>query len=82
MMAALAIAEGEPWCALFAIEPPMAGSCPFCEWWLYDRLICLGGDRSAIGMLVTIEPVTGKSGLGEFDTDYSINLLPYDDQQG
>jgi hypothetical protein len=83
VLAALAIAAGEPWCALFGIEVfAMAGVVSFCEWWLYDRLICLGGDRSAIGMLVSIEPATGKSGLGAFDTDYSINLLPYDNQPG
>jgi hypothetical protein len=83
VMAAIAIAAGEPWCAFYAIEVfAMAGVIAFCEWWLYDRLICLGGDRAAIGMLVSIEPATGKSGLGAFDTDYSINLLLYDDPPG
>lgn len=78
-----AIVAGEPWCAFFALEIfAMAGIVAFCEWWLYDRLICLGGDRDAIGMLVSIEPATGKSGLGAFDTDYSINLLPYDNPPG
>ena len=81
--AAIAVALGEPWCAFIAIEIfAMAGVVAFCEWWLYDRLICLGGDQAAIGMLVSIEPATGKSGLGAFDTDYSINLLLYDDQPG
>ena len=81
--AAIAIAVGEPWCALIAIEIfAMAGVVAFCEWWLFDRLICLGGDREAIGMLVSIEPATGKSGLGAFDTDYSINLLLYDNPPG
>lgn len=81
--AAIAIALGMPWCALISIEIfLMAGIVAFCEWWLYDRLICLGGDRAAIGMLVSIEPATGKSGLGAFDTDYSINLLLYDNQPG
>lgn len=47
----------------------------YCRWWLYDRLICLGGDVCAVGRLLTVEPPSGKSGLDAFDTDYSINLL-------
>ena len=47
----------------------------FCEWWLYRRLICLDGDRCAIGMLLTVEPPDEKSGFEAFDTDYSINLV-------
>ena len=47
----------------------------FCNWWLYDRLICLGGDRCAIGFLGAVEPSSGKSGLEAFDTDYSFNLV-------
>ena len=34
----------------------------YCRWWLYDRLVCLGGDRCAIGMLLTVEPPENKSG--------------------
>jgi hypothetical protein len=81
--AAIAIAMGEPWCLLIALEIfALAGTIAFCEWWLYDRLVCLGGDREAIGMLVSIEPATGKSGLGAFDTDYSINLLTWNNPLG
>jgi hypothetical protein len=81
--ALIAVAAGEPWCALLGVEIfGFVGVIAFCEWWLYDRLICLGGDESAVGMLVSIEPATGKSGLGAFDTDYSINLLLYDDEPG
>lgn len=81
--AAIAIAVGEPWCALIVVEIfAAAGIVAFCEWWLYDRLICLSGDRAAVGMLVSIEPATGKSGLGAFDTDYSLNLLLYDNDPG
>lgn len=47
----------------------------FCNWWLYDRLICLGGDRCAIGFLGAVEPSDGKSGLEAFDTDFSFNLV-------
>jgi hypothetical protein len=47
----------------------------FCEWWLYRRLVCLNGERCAIGMVVTVEPVEKKGGFERFDTDVSINLL-------
>lgn len=47
----------------------------YCRWWLYDRLICLGGDRCAIGLLGAVEPPDKKSGFDKFDTDYSINLV-------
>jgi hypothetical protein len=47
----------------------------YCKWWLYDRLICLGGERCAFGMVLTVEPPENKSGLDAFDTDYSINLV-------
>jgi hypothetical protein len=47
----------------------------YCEWWLYRRLICLGGDRCALGLLVATHPPANKSGFDAFDTDYSIDLL-------
>jgi hypothetical protein len=47
----------------------------YCRWWLYDRLVCLGGDRCAVGLLVDTHPPSEKSGFDAFDTDYSIDLL-------
>jgi hypothetical protein len=47
----------------------------YCNWWLYKRLICLGGDRCAIGLLVSVEPPSEKTGFDSLDTDYSMNLL-------
>jgi|SRR5580700_2173304 hypothetical protein len=47
----------------------------YCLWWLYDRLICLGGDVCAVGFVLTAEPPSDKSGLDSFDTDFSINLV-------
>jgi hypothetical protein len=49
----------------------------YCNWWLYKRLICLGGekDKCAIGLLVSVEPPADKTGFDSLDTDYSINLL-------
>jgi hypothetical protein len=54
----------------------------YCEWWLYGRLICLGGDRCAIGLLISVEPPENKSGFDALDTDYSINLLLAPNQIG
>jgi hypothetical protein len=52
----------------------------YCNWWLNIRLICLGGDRSAIGAIYNVEPATpsyDSFNLGAYDTDYSFNLLLY-----
>lgn len=66
------------WCALFYIPVAAAAEAvAFCTWWLEVRLVCLGGDRSAIGMLVSTEPPAEKSGFGALDSDFSMNLLPY-----
>ena len=80
---AFALAAGKPWC-LLAVVPltVFAGIVGFCRWWLDERLICLGGDRSAAGMLISIESPHDKSGLGAFDTDYSINLLLFENSIG
>ncbi len=47
----------------------------YCRWWLYDRLVCLGGDICAVGLLVATHPPSAKSGFDAFDTDYSIDIL-------
>jgi hypothetical protein len=58
--------------ALFAV----VGLLSFVHWWLYGRLICLGGDRCAIGMVVSLEPPESSTGFfDKFDNDYSANLL-------
>jgi hypothetical protein len=54
------------------------GFITFCNWWLNVRLICLGGDRSAIGAIYHLEPPSptfDAFDLGHYDTDYSFNLL-------
>lgn len=53
----------------------MADLVIFCEWWLYKRLVCLGGEQCVVGMLLTSEPVDKKGGFERFDTDFSINLV-------
>lgn len=67
------------WCIPFYLLALVAaGTVAGCDWWLNVRLVCLGGDRSVIGMIVSVEPSRGKTEFfGELDTDYSINLLVY-----
>src|SRR6266576_3817606 len=45
----------------------------YCENWLFKRLICLGGDHDVIGLVVKTEPP--EFSLGDWDNDYSLNLL-------
>lgn len=47
----------------------------YCRWWLYGRLVCLGGDVCAVGLVIATHPPSQKSGFDAFDTDYSIDLL-------
>lgn len=62
------------------------GGMQFCTWWLNVRLICLGGDRSVIGVIYHLEPpvptdnpITALNFTnGDIDTDYSFNLLLYE----
>ncbi len=48
----------------------------YCRWWLYGRLICLGGDRCFIGLVLQIDTPADQSGIGKLDTDYGLYLLP------
>jgi hypothetical protein len=74
--ALIPIALGNPLCALHAIPLMIYGGLfGYCNWWLYYRLVCLGGDKCAIGLLYSVEPGTGKTWPGSYDTDYSVNLL-------
>jgi hypothetical protein len=74
--AALIAAAAEPWClgiaAVIGADMWLLG---YCHWWLEDRLVCLDGDKSAVGMNVKSEPPSEKSGFDALDTDFSINLL-------
>jgi hypothetical protein len=50
----------------------------FCNWWLYVRLICLGGDRSSIGAIYHLEKPVATANpfdIVDADTDFSFNLL-------
>ena len=74
--AIIAGAAGMPWCIPFTL--PIAAAIwliSYCQWWLYDRLVCLGGDRTVVGMLVNVVTPQSKSGFDALDTDFSINLL-------
>jgi hypothetical protein len=79
----VALAASHPWCALFALPIyAIASLIAYCQWWLYDRLLCLDGDQLVIGMLVSSEPPSEKTGFDSIDTDFSINLLPFPNPLG
>jgi hypothetical protein len=65
-----------PLCALFAAEvSALLWLLAYCDWWLRHRLICLDGDRAAVGMVVSNEPPGEKTFPNSLDTDFSTNLL-------
>lgn len=47
----------------------------YCNWWLYGRLICLGGDVCAVGFALEVDTPSGKSGFDRFDTDYCVSIV-------
>lgn len=67
----------------YALVASLVAIIAYCHWWLYDRLICLGGERCAIGLLGSVEPPEAKSFPDSLDSDYSINLIlaPHDIQE-
>ncbi|MFI1936520.1 hypothetical protein ACH44C_04865 [Streptomyces purpureus] len=51
-----------------------------CQYLMGGKLVCLGGDRCAIGVVAGLEAVgAGKKGLNAIDNDFSFNVLlaPY-----
>lgn len=48
----------------------------YCKWWLFGRLVCLGGNRCIIGLAMGVYDQGNQVGfLGKFDTDFSIDIL-------
>lgn len=78
-LTAFAIATGHYWCVGIALEIGlMVFEIAYCQNWLFERLICLGGDRDVIGMVIHIDPPRGISfstNTFDLDNDYSFNLL-------
>lgn len=70
-----ALAFASPWCLVFLI--PVFGLVfliAYCRNFLYERLICLDGDRDVIGVVAGVQPPPGFF-EPDWDNDYSINLL-------
>ncbi len=53
-----------------------------CDYLLHGKLVCLGGDRCAIGRVASFETVDDKSGFEKLDNDFSINLALCPDPLG
>jgi hypothetical protein len=52
------------------------GGIGYCRWWLYGRLVCLGGNKCIIGLAMGVYDQANQVGfLGKFDTDYSADIL-------
>src|SRR5215470_13299739 len=67
---------GQWWClGIAAVVAAALWACAYCHWWLGGRLVCLDGDQTAVGMVISTEPPGEKSFPGSLDTDFSINLL-------
>jgi hypothetical protein len=53
-----------------------------CDYMLHGKLVCLGGDRCAIGRVASFETVDDKSGFDKIDNDFCINLALCPDPLG
>jgi hypothetical protein len=53
----------------------IAGLIGYCRWWLYGRLVCMGGNRCLIGLALGVYNQNNQTGVGKFDTDFGVNLL-------
>jgi hypothetical protein len=70
---AVAAAQSRLDCWLLLAElMVVAGLLAYCRLFLYERLICLGGDQDAIGVVVSVD---GSHLSGFPDNDYNVNLL-------
>ncbi len=52
------------------------GGIGYCRWWLFGRLVCLGGNRCIIGLPLGVYGQANQVGFfGKFDTDFSADIL-------
>src|SRR5271154_4602433 len=53
------------------------GAIGYCRWWLFGRLVCLGGDSICIiGLPIGVYSQANQVGfLGKFDTDFSADMV-------
>ena len=73
--AVLALAAGHLFCLVIVGEIyALAFVIAYCRNWLFERLICLGGDQSVIGAVISVSPPPPPQKI-DWDNDYSINLL-------
>lgn len=73
-------AEGSAPATLEALFASLALLEDTCDYMLHGKLVCLGGDRCAIGHVAGFETVEDKSFPDNIDNDFSINVLlsPWD----
>lgn len=73
---------GGPVAILLGVIGGFVMICHIFEFLLGGKMICLGGDKCAIGRVVGIETADSKSFPDNIDNDYSINLLLWPHEPG
>jgi hypothetical protein len=73
LLAALFTIWIDPGTGLLAL---IGGGILYCRWWLYGRLVCLDGNRCMIGLALGVYNQSTQAGIGKFDTDYGVQILP------
>ena len=72
----MAAFAGRPFLSFPALEAAICGwLIVYTYWWHNDRLVCLGSEQVAAGLLVSLEAPETKRGLDRFDSDFSLDLL-------
>lgn len=52
------------------------GGIGYCRWWLFGRLVCLGGNKCMIGLAMGVYDQSNQVGFfGKFDTDVGVQIL-------
>lgn len=52
------------------------GAIGYCQWWLFGRLVCLGGNECIIGLVLGVYDQSNQVGfMGKFDSDFSCDML-------
>jgi len=76
LSAVIALAAGHWYCWLYVAEIyGMALVIAYCRNWLYERLICLGGDVSALGAIVEVNGAKTALFDVDWDNDFTLSLV-------
>lgn len=76
----LVVALFQPWALVVSLYIVIEALMKICEYLLHGKLVCLDGNRCAIGHVTSFETVDDKDGFEKIDNDFCINMLlaPWD----